>query len=211
MVLQLRPSNNALLRAHIPGAREQFGYPATPLPFSLPPLSIAIFLPSIPLPSIGGGGQGCPRLRANFSPAQPRARRDVLFSQASTVSSCAFCEQRGHPGCFPYSSPSLCTISVSSRQGTHVAPIAAVERGPSEGARSGSTGATWVSCRSFFFPLLLRSIGGCGQGCPRLRASNEHRFIVRVLRARRAPGRSLPSLASPSPCPVQCPRNPLAL
>ena len=30
-----------------------------------------------------------------------------------------------------------------------------------------------------------------GRGCPLLRASNEHRFIVRVLRARRAPGYSL--------------------
>jgi hypothetical protein len=35
---------------------------------------------------------------------------------------------------------------------------------------------------------------GSGQGCPSLRASNEHCFIVRVLRARRAPGRSLPIL-----------------
>ncbi len=31
---------------------------------------------------------------------------------------------------------------------------------------------------------------GSGQGCPLLRASNEHILIVRVLRARRAPGRS---------------------
>ena len=58
---------------------------------------------------------------------------------------------------------------------------------------------------SFLFPLfLLTSIGGSGQGCPRLRASNEPRFIVRVLRAKRAPGRSLPALASHSPPPVQC-------
>jgi hypothetical protein len=33
------------------------------------------------------------------------------------------------------------------------------------------------------------SLWGSGQGCPRLRASDEHSFIVRVLRARRAPGR----------------------
>ena len=33
---------------------------------------------------------------------------------------------------------------------------------------------------------------GSGQGCPFLRASNEHILIVRVLRARRTPGRSLP-------------------
>jgi hypothetical protein len=37
-----------------------------------------------------------PLLHATFSPAQPRARRDALLSQASTVSSCAFCEQEGH-------------------------------------------------------------------------------------------------------------------
>ena len=30
---------------------------------------------------------------------------------------------------------------------------------------------------------------GSGQGCPRLRASNEHILIVRVLQAKRAPGR----------------------
>jgi hypothetical protein len=38
---------------------------------------------------------------------------------------------------------------------------------------------------------LSTSLHGSGQGYPRLRASDEHRFIVRVLRARRAPGRSL--------------------
>ena len=35
---------------------------------------------------------------------------------------------------------------------------------------------------------------GSGQGCPRLRASDVHILIVRVLRARRAPGRSPPAL-----------------
>jgi hypothetical protein len=44
---------------------------------------------------------------------------------------------------------------------------------------------------SFLLPLsLFPSIGGSGQGCPQLRASNEHILIVRVLRARRAPGHS---------------------
>src|ERR1043165_2378778 len=33
---------------------------------------------------------------------------------------------------------------------------------------------------------------GSGRGCPSLRAWNEHSFTVRVLRARRAPGYSLP-------------------
>ena len=35
------------------------------------------------------------------------------------------------------------------------------------------------------------SLRGSGPGCPLLRASDEHILIVRVLRARRAPGRSL--------------------
>ena len=39
-------------------------------------------------------------------------------------------------------------------------------------------------------PFLPTSLKGSGQGCPLLRASNEHIPIVRVLRARRAPGRS---------------------
>ena len=42
------------------------------------------------------------------------------------------------------------------------------------------------------------SPGRSGQGCPLLRASGEHCFIVRVLRARRAPGHSssIPSSCS---------------
>ena len=43
-----------------------------------------------------------------------------------------------------------------------------------------------------FRPLLL-FLRRSGQGCPLLRASNEHSFTVRVLRARKAPGRSLHS------------------
>ncbi len=41
-------------------------------------------------------------------------------------------------------------------------------------------------------PILHSSLRGSGRGCPLLRASNEHSFIVRVLRARRAPGHSFP-------------------
>jgi hypothetical protein len=44
------------------------------------------------------------------------------------------------------------------------------------------------------------SIQGSGQGCPLLRASNEHILIVRVLRARRAPGRSLPIPSEAARC-----------
>ena len=40
------------------------------------------------------------------------------------------------------------------------------------------------------FPVSYISLGGGGQGCPLLRASNEHILIVRVLRARRAHGPS---------------------
>jgi len=46
-------------------------------------------------------------------------------------------------------------------------------------------------------PISFISREGSGQGCPLLRASNEHIPIVRVLRARRAPGRSLPILLRP--------------
>src|SRR6185503_6000446 len=41
---------------------------------------------------------------------------------------------------------------------------------------------------------------GSGQGCPLLRASNEHILIVRVLRARRAPGHSLPIPSATARC-----------
>ena len=44
--------------------------------------------------------------------------------------------------------------------------------------------------RSENLPTPHTSHKGSGQGCPLLRASNEHILIVRVLRARRAPGRS---------------------
>jgi len=119
-------------------------------------------LPSTPLfPSIGGSGQGCPRLRATFSPSQtPIAPRRALVPGEHRFIARVL-QARRAPGRFPFSSPSFCTSSVSSRQGTHVAPIAAVERGPSQGARSGSTGATWVSCHSapFLSPHLALEEG----------------------------------------------------
>jgi ribosomal protein L30/L7E len=49
------------------------------------------------------------------------------------------------------------------------------------------------------FRLLTLFLGGSGQGCPLLRASNEHIRIVRVLRARRAPGHSLSPFRFRSP------------
>src|SRR5438270_12159971 len=48
--------------------------------------------------------------------------------------------------------------------------------------------------RAFRFTVFL---SGSGQGCPQLRASDEHRFTVRVLLARRALGRSLSILLRP--------------
>ncbi len=69
----------------------------------------------------------------------------------------------------------------------HVGLSAAVERGPSQGARSGSTEPTWVSLQES--SISQTSLRRSGQGCPLLRALDEHSFIVRVLRARRAPGR----------------------
>src|SRR4026209_536017 len=55
------------------------------------------------------------------------------------------------------------------------------------------TGTRFVPSKGL--PTLIVFLKGSGRGCPLLRASNEHILIVRVLRARRAPGRSLPLLA----------------
>jgi hypothetical protein len=62
-------------------------------------------------------------------------------------------------------------IPIPTKQGSEELLTAAVERGS-------------FTSRNF-------SLKGSGQGCPLLRASNEHFLNVRVLRARRAPGRSL--------------------
>jgi hypothetical protein len=52
-------------------------------------------------------------------------------------------------------------------------------------------------CPGEGLPISYTFLGGSGRGCPLLRASNEHRFTVRVLRARRAPGRTLLILLKP--------------
>jgi hypothetical protein len=77
-----------------------------------------------------------------------------------------------------------------SWKATHVGLRATVERGPSEGMRSGSKGPTWVAFQES--PISHTSLKRSGRGCPLLRASDEHSFIVCVLRARRAPGPLLP-------------------
>ena len=45
-----------------------------------------------------------------------------------------------------------------------------------------------------FFSMLFLTLRREQPDCPSLRASNAHRVTVRVLRARRAPGHSLPFL-----------------
>jgi hypothetical protein len=133
-------------------------------------------------PVLEGGGQGCPRLRASNEsrfiwsissiwfiwlvgleihpkeldrPERPANQTDqpVRVPRAKKA-----------PGLF--ASPTSSSLVLEA--GTHVVPTARVQRGPSQGARCASTGATWVSCLSS------------------------------------------PTLASASPPPVQCPRNPLA-
>ena len=47
--------------------------------------------------------------------------------------------------------------------------------------------------KEFVSPTFFISREGSGRGCPSLRASNEHCFTVRVLRARRAPVAPFPS------------------
>ena len=46
-------------------------------------------------------------------------------------------------------------------------------------------------------PRRVRPLKGSGRGCPLLRASSDHRFIVGALRARRAPGHFLSVLLRP--------------
>jgi hypothetical protein len=54
-----------------------------------------------------------------------------------------------------------------------------------------------ATCPGEGLPISYAFLGGSGRGCPQRRASNEHSFTVRVLRARRAPGRSLLILLKP--------------
>jgi hypothetical protein len=67
---------------------------------------------------------------------------------------------------------------------------------PTRGVRDRALREHRKSPGLFLLLFLFPSIGGSGQGCPLLRASNEHFLKVRVLRARRAPGRSPPSHSS---------------
>jgi len=80
------------------------------------------------------------------TPSPPCSRDEVITAQKIKVVGSLFCRSEM---IFP---SSLVTSFLWS--GTHVGPNAPVERGPSEGARSGSTGPTWVS---FHFSRLRSS------------------------------------------------------
>jgi hypothetical protein len=60
-----------------------------------------------------------------------------------------------------YDVPSKLTGFVLTGNGGHAGPIAPVERGPSEGARSGSTGPAWMS-----FPIRLSASKKDGLAAP---------------------------------------------
>ena len=160
----------------------------------------------------------CARL---FHPPTHLARRDVPLTQASTFLSCAFCEYgRTLSLCIPVRVFSSSAHPLSRRDGkdpnrAHRGTTFGSGASASEGGPSRPFFFCFRACSSFLregglFGLLLRasneglpipftSLKGSGQGCPLLRASNEHILIVRVLRARGAPGRSLPSLDCPFP------------
>jgi hypothetical protein len=123
MLVYVRPSNEALLRARVPGALDQ---------------------------------RGCP----------------------SSFSSCGLREHR-KPSNLPAHAPSTFTPPLTGGWPAW-APTARVQQAPSERARCASTGGPlYPSCFSPLYPL------GESPDCLSLRASNEHSFIVRVLRARR--------------------------
>jgi hypothetical protein len=85
----------------------------------------------------------------------------------------------------------------------HPATCRCSKNGPSKLARLFFQEEAWLilycARRTRSFRLLILSLRGSGRGCPLLRASNEHILIVRVLRARRAPGHSLSSFRFRAP------------
>ena len=63
--------------------------------------------------------------------------------------------------------------------------------------QSEGAGSFRLRTSSETLPIPYTFLRRSGQGCPRLRASNEHSFTVRVLRARRALAAPSPILLSP--------------
>ena len=117
-----------------------------------------------------------PRLRASFSPAHPLARRDVPLTRRAQSHRARFASTGGQQTPTFHPSPQIphhplgewprlpftarierYTCSLQARscslywKGIHVGLRAAVERGPSQGARSGSTGPTWMPFLLFSF------------------------------------------------------------
>jgi hypothetical protein len=117
-----------------------------------------------------------PRLHASFSPAQPGARREVLFSRASTLLSPTFRKYGAHQA-VPFSNFSPLR---PQREWPRLPFTARIERPRFHRGGSASKKGTWP------LPLLIPNSLLLLKGSlvdPRLRASNEHIPIVRVPRA----------------------------
>ena len=118
-----------------------------------------------------------------------RAVINMTFSGVSALRT----KKRGHSHLSSLTGPCLCarpplfSLCTIVRGGLAVSHRARVQRGESATARCASTEDHQLPPP----PLLHTSTKGSGLGCPLLRASNEHFLNVRVLRARRAPGRAL--------------------
>ena len=125
MLVEVRPSNEALLRARVPGAQDQRGCTS----------HLFHRAHSVRAPSSQAGDAGCLGLRA-FNEGLLRGNGASWRTGGWRVRTCALREHARHPR------------------------------------------AAWKLC----------SLKRGGQGCPSLRASSDHCFIVGALRARRAPG-----------------------
>jgi hypothetical protein len=109
-------------------------------------------------------------LRATFSPAHPLARRDVPLARARAF--------KFSPLCPKGSSQTVLHCANKFRRLLLSIPLEGpLERLPLRPSNEG-------------MQILYTSLWRSGRGCPLLRASSDHRYIVGALRARRAPGRS---------------------
>ena len=109
-------------------------------------------LPSIFATSLGSGQTvlHCTHRTSDFLTLCPHPARRLVWSplRASSDHSFIVGALRAQRPCqLPRPSPSK--LASPLWKGTHVGLSAPVERGPSQGARSGSTGPTWVSFQSF--------------------------------------------------------------
>ena len=122
---------------------------------------------------------GCSK-RPDFSPAQPwRAETRLLPSKAAASDYLPPLLRGGWDG------PNCAQRSHPPNPGRYFSPAL-----PSDCFAIDFPGR--AICPGEGFLVFPTSPSGEQPDCPSLRASDEHRFIVRVLRARRAPGRSLP-------------------